>query len=371
MHSRLFFLLLHENNRIMKRESNFEVLRTLAMFFVVVYHCLTHGVGGEYGFSTVRAVSLSNLLFSDFMLVFSSIAVNLYVMISGYFLVSLDFKLSRIVRTWVITCFYMVIITFLFIFLGLKPFSIMTIGKSFFPLSTDAYWFVTQYIGLLILSPFLSIMLGKLTYKQYVGLLIGGAFICLSIIPDFPLGKRFHVAHGNSLFSFTYLFVVAGFIRYHLRQLSMKKLVIIISFVVLITFVYELYIGSHYNISYLIWFDYNGFPFILSVLVFILVKQSIIPDNRLCNVLVQLAPYTFGVYLIHDHLFVREWLWSVFPLTAQCEKWIYPLIIIGICLLIFLSCSLIEAIRKIIFKISKLDSYIARIDNWQFTRIRK
>ena len=86
--------------------------------------------------------------------------------------------------------------------LGLKPFNIVTLGKSLFPLSTDAYWFVTQYIGLLILSPFLVIMLRHLTYRQYIGLLIGGAFVCLAIIPDFPLGKRFHVAHGNSLISF-------------------------------------------------------------------------------------------------------------------------------------------------------------------------
>ena len=83
----------------MKRERQFEVMRTVAMFFIVVYHCLTHGVGGEYDFSIHSPASLSNILFSDFLLVFSSISVNLYVMVSGYFLVDLDFKMSRIVRT--------------------------------------------------------------------------------------------------------------------------------------------------------------------------------------------------------------------------------------------------------------------------------
>lgn len=354
----------------MKRERNFEVLRTLAMFFVVVYHCLTHGIGGEYGFSTIHPASLTNLLFSDFMLVFSSVAVNLYVMISGYFLVDLNFKLSRIVRTWVISCFYLFFITLLFMSLGWKPFNIVTIGKSFFPLSTDAYWFVTQYIGLIILSPFLSIMLKQLTYRQYVGLLIGGAFICLAIIPDFPLGKRFHVAHGNSLFSFAYLFVVAGFIRHHLGRLSIKKLIVAISVVVLMTLACELFVGTHHNITHLIWFDYNGLPFVLSVLIFILIKQVQVPENGLWNGLVKLAPYTFGVYLIHDHLLVREWLWNTISLTSQCEEWIFPLTVIGICLLIFLTCSLIEAIRKKVFEILRLDSLIAKTDNWRFTRIR-
>lgn len=375
MHSHVFFVFLQGESYIslqynMKRESNFEVMRTLAMFFIVVYHCLTHGVGGEYGFSTVQPASLSNLLFSDFMLVFSSIAVNLYVMISGYFLVDLNFKMSRIVRTWVISCFYLFIITVLFISLGFEPFNIVIIGKSFFPLSTDAYWFVTQYIGLLILSPFLSVMLKQLSYRQYVGLLIGGAFICLAIIPDFPLGKRFHVAHGNSLFSFAYLFVVAGFIRHHLEQLPMKKLLAAITVVVLITLAYELFAGTQQNTSHLVWLDYNSLPFILSVLVFILVKQIQVPDNGLWNGLVKLAPYTFGVYLIHDHLLVREWLWNTISLTSQCEEWVFPLIVIGICLLIFLTCSLMESIRKKVFEISGLDSIIAKTDNWRFTRIR-
>ena len=137
----------------MKRETNFEVLRTVAMFFIVVYHCLTHGVGDGYGFNTDSPVTLSNVLFSDFMLVFSSIAVNLYVMISGYFLVDLDFKPSRIVRTWFNACFYSSIITVLFMALAIEPFNAISVGKSLFPISSDAYWFVTQFLGLLIHLP--------------------------------------------------------------------------------------------------------------------------------------------------------------------------------------------------------------------------
>jgi len=375
LHSYVFFVFLQGESYIslqykMERERNFEVLRTLAMFFIVVYHCLTHGVGEEYGFSNVHPASLSNLLFSDFLLVLSSVAVNLYVMISGYFLIDLNFKMSRIVRTWVISCFYLFFISALFMSLDIIPFNIVTIGKSFFPISTDAYWFVTQYIGLLILSPFLSIMLKQLTFRQYIGLLIGGAFICLAIIPDFPLGKRFYVAHGNSLLCFVYLFVVAGFIRHHLKQQPMKKLVTVMSVVVLITLACELIVGTHHHISHLVWFDYNGLPFILSVLIFILVKQVQVPNTILWNSLVRLAPYTFGVYLIHDHLLVRGWLWSTFSLTPQCEEWVFPLVVIGICLLIFLICSLIEVIRKKVFEILRFDSLIAKTDNWHFTRIR-
>lgn len=348
----------------MKRERQFEVMRTVAMFFIVVYHCLTHGFGGEYGFSTHSPVSLFNILFSDFLLVFSSISVNLYVMVSGYFLADLDFKMSRIVRTWVQACFYSCVITIIMMSLGLVPFSVFGIGKSLFPLSTDAYWFVTQFIGLMILSPFLAMLVRNMSYKQYVGLLLGGAFICLAIIPDFPLGKRFHVAHGNSVWSFAYLFLMAGFIRHHLQKISRGWLLFAIIIVTILTISCEFYFGYHKGYASLVWFDYNGLPFILSVLVFVFVRQIQIPESGFWNALVKLAPYSFGVYLIHDQLMVRGWLWSHVPVVSFCDQWIYPIVVLGICMLIFLSCALVDSIRKKLFAVLGIDKLIAKTDRW-------
>lgn len=350
----------------MKRERQFEVMRTVAMFFIVVYHCLTHGMGSDV-FSTHSPVSMTNILFSDFLLVFSSISVNLYVMVSGYFLADLEFKLSRVVRTWVQACFYSCVITILMMSLGLAPFSIVSLGKSFFPLSTDAYWFVTQFIGLMILSPFLALLVRQLSYKQFVWLLIGGAFICLAIIPDFPLGKRYHVAHGNSVWSFAYLFMIAGFIRHHLQKISKAKLLTAIVLVTILTMACEFYFGYHHEFVTLYWFNYNGLPFILSVLVFVLVRQIRVPELGFWNVLVKLAPYSFGVYLIHDQLMVREWLWSSIPLTSFCDQLVYPLVVLGLCVLIFISCAFVDAFRKILFAWLGIDKLILKVDRWSFT----
>lgn len=350
----------------MKREPNFEVMRTVAMFFIVVYHCLTHSVGDGYGFSVSNPTTLSNLLFSDFLLVFSSIAVNLYVMVSGYFLVDLSFKASRIVRTWTYTCFYSCAITIVFMLLQLEPFSIVTLGKSFFPISTDAYWFVTQYIGLLILSPFLAILVRQLTYKQYLWLLIGGAFMCLAIIPDFPLGKRFHVAHGNSVWSFAYLFLIAGFIKHYLKRISMGRLLVAASFLTFLTMGCEIFFGYQNDSVFLFWFNYNGLPFLLSVIVFIIVRQMQISDSGLWKPLVKLAPYTFGVYLIHDHLAVRGWLWSSISLSSVCNQWIYPFVVVGLCCLIFIAAAFLDGLRKKLFTFLGIDRLISKVDRWSF-----
>ena len=350
----------------MKREGNFEVLRTVAMFFIVFYHCLTHGVGDGYGFNSSHPVSLINGLFSDLILVFSSIAVNLYVMISGYFLVDREFKLSRIVRTWTNACFYSCVITVVFMSFQFTPLSIVSLGKSFFPISTDAYWFVTQYIGLLIISPFLVLIVRQLSYHQYIYLLVAGAFLCLSVIPDFPLAKRFHVAHGNSIWSFAYLFVVAGFIKLHLKKLPMISILLTILMLTLLAFSCEVIGGYDKGFIHLYWLNYNGLVLILSVAVFIFVRQLKVSDSGFWNVFVKAAPYTFGVYLIHDHLLVREWLWSSASLHSYCDKAFYPIFVVGMCVIIFVVCSMIEVVRKKIFSLLRIDKLISKTDRWAF-----
>ena len=116
----------------------------------------------------------------------------------------------------------------------------------------------------------------------------------------------------------------------------------------------------------LYWLNYNSLPIILSVALFILIRQLRVPHYRFWNLLVKFAPYTFGVYLIHDHLTVRQWLWTTVSLPSYCDNLFFPLIVIGLCVVIFVICALLDIIRKKLFTLFGIDDLIIRVDRWSF-----
>lgn len=343
----------------MKRDCNFEVLRTISMFLIVVYHFCTHGIGSSYLFNCHDSISVFNLLFCDTLLVLSSICVNLFILISGFFLLYAEFKFSRIIRTWFLTCFYSFFLTLVFYLFSSRSVNLVSLIKSCFPLSTDYYWFVTQYIGLLLLSPFLGMLARIINRQQYIFLLIICGFICLSLVPDFPLGKRFHVAHGNSLQFFSFLFLIAGYIRRFVEQVSVLFIAKSIVVVIIVILLWSIYLGR----NHLFWLDYNSLPVILSVLVFILFKQVEVESFCLTRPLVKIAPYTFSVYLIHDHLIIRDWLWSLLHLQTICDKLYFPVIVFVVCASIFFVGICVDWIRKRLFDVCGINNLILRIDN--------
>ena len=142
----------------------------------------------------------------------------------------------------------------------------------------------------------------------------------------------------------------------------MSKLLVSFIIVTLITMAVEIYDGSTNGALHLCWLDYNGLPFVLSVIVFVIVKQTQFSNNWFVNMLVKAAPYTFGVYLIHDHLMVRDWLWTKVGLSFLCNQWSYPLVVIGLCVLIFLIGVLVDSFRKRLFDLLKVNTYMTKLD---------
>lgn len=89
----------------MERQSNLELLRIFSMFLIVMHHFSVHG-----GIPLVlENQSISpNLVLGQFFYCFGKVGVNLFVMITGYFLITRLGRLSSFLKLVITTFFYSV-----------------------------------------------------------------------------------------------------------------------------------------------------------------------------------------------------------------------------------------------------------------------
>lgn len=142
------------------RESNFELLRIICMILIVVFHFSVHG-----GYYSESAGTLPfNSVIIDLFGLGGRLGVNIFVLISGYFLINSKFKPKKLLSLFIQVWFFSISIYLIFLISGGISFTWGSFLCNIFPVVTSQYWFITTYIGLYLLSPFINKLLKK-TYK--------------------------------------------------------------------------------------------------------------------------------------------------------------------------------------------------------------
>ena len=357
--------ILQEKDSRKKRLPNFEVLRTLAMLMVVIVHFHLHGLGYITGpVINTSSIGLFNFLTYQFVVIICTVCVNIFVLLSCYFLIGKPFNYARLIKLWVQVVFYAVAIALIAHVIHPEHHGWREVLNGFTPIRSNVYWFVASYVGLVLLAPFLSKTTLSLTRSQYRKFLCVLVLLGCNVVMDFPWGESMGVIGGYSLIWFIVLFFVAGYLRRF--DLNIRPSRILLCFIVLVLLVWgydaaRVLIGHfafhqevHHRVMY-----YNGIPFFLSVLLFAWFKSLSIKRNIITNSLIGLAPYVFGVYLIHDNPIVREYLWSrIVDLKSLVDSpfllIVMPLVTIGI----FLFCAGVDYLRRQLFIMLSVDSAI-------------
>lgn len=335
------------------RSVNIELLRVLCMFLIVVLHYLYHGRDIQKFNFDMHSINDSLMyLILESLWILALTAVNCYIMITGYFLVEKgNIRWNGIIRTIIQTQFYAVVIFCIFALVN-QDFSFASLKNVLLPIHSDYYWFVTSYIGLLFIAPFLSILASSINKRQYQYLLI----ILFVLNFEFLYGTVY--SNQRSLLWFTCLYFIAGYLKLYGTPkflIKYKGLTLVVMWIFLIL------LASMYNS--LTWpmfkmkgSDYNGPIFFLSFTLFIYFVNT---DFRRGLLLAKLAPYAFGVYLIHDNPMVRKVLWEyVISDSIKLPIFIHCLLV---SVIIFLTCVIIDFIRTQLFRAIKFDEIMDKI----------
>lgn len=294
------------------RMANLELLRCIAMMMVVALHYLSKG--GLLG--DLTAGNLSPVGFTAWIPeVFCIVAVNVYMLISGYFLCTSAFKPSRLIQLWLQVWVYSAGIGLLAVFTGILPAGEVDTHyflSILFPISMGHYWFMTAYVYLYLFLPLIGMAVRRMTKKQMQMALAGllGIFCVLKSVLPFRLEMD---GQGYDCIWYLCVFLAAAYIRrFGLPCLEKRRrsvcLYVIGCLAVLaeVLCMQQVYLKTgSMGLIMKIATEYNHiFPFTAAVGLFMAFLSLRVSEGP-SKIINRIAPYTLGVYLLHENLGVR------------------------------------------------------------------
>lgn len=232
------------NEKVLKtpkiRQSNIELLRVVAMFFVLIVHAdfLTYGIPNQELLETSPFFAKSQLFWEAF----GISCVNIFIMISGWF--GIKFKLKGLFNLLFQVLFsYNVVYLFGLITGNIEP----GIG-TYLNATLRWNWFIPTYFLLYFFSPLLNYIVEKLPKPWFTALII--LLIVVQSILSWGLNLFDIFNNGLNVVFFIVLYLLARYLRlYGGRLLELPKYVYIISALVCVGIItvhgyYEAQLGA-------------------------------------------------------------------------------------------------------------------------------
>ena len=351
---------------VKERNSNFEFLRIIMMLLIVFHHSIVHGIIPQ---GPKLIINLNKIWIHDFICscfaMFGKMAVDVFVMISGFFLVKSCFNykkmFSKILRLVAQVYFYSLLIFSIASHWHWIPIKTMDVLAAIFPFFYNTYWFAIDYLLLYLVYPYINILINNLTQKQHFNLILT-LILSFTIVPVFV--PSIVTEHTIELFIlFVIFYIIGGYIRlYPIKNASFDKkigaFVFFITILVTILLIFlNIYLGQYTeNISFMhesfnIDDQYSFLTLIMAVSLMYWGKNWRPHTSKTINFI---SATTFDVYLIHDNPIMETVLWNnwLHMPTLFTEPALHLiLVVLVVCPIIFIVCSLIGSLRLVIFNL--------------------
>lgn len=346
-----------------KRDTNLDFLRILSMIMVLLLHYFGKG-------QLLESKNVDEISYIIFYILESLaiVAVNCYVFISGYYLVKSEFKIRKFLKLWGEVVFYSTTIYIVMMMLGIEKFNITNTIKSCFPIITNQYWFITSYLAMYLLFPFLNKLIYAITEKEYRKLIL--IILLLFSVPSlFPSKWLLDKTGGYGIIWFVCLYLIIGYVRLYvsddlINKYKNKYLLIyfLCGIIIATTMLLIQCVSNKVNIKInpekLLLYN-TPLVLIESLALFLYIKTINIKKENINKIILTIAPLTFSVYIIHEHPMIRAVLYKDILHTEICYHNPFAiLIIITSILILFTVCITIEYAReKIVSLINKKIKY--------------
>lgn len=310
------------------RNSNIEILRIISMILIVCSHFSIHGF---------KSNIIYNNIFLDFIYL-GNIGVMIFSIISGYVMFDNKYDRKNMLKIICVTNFYSILMYLIF---NYKNIRLIELIKNLFPIIFNKYWYITYYLILFFIIPYLNIVIKKLNRKENVQLL-GILIIMFYFIPTFTnyfydVSKLIYLIIG---------YLIGATIKKYGFILDFKKIKFILFitiFVILSSIIVFETINLTNHSKYLLGISKLSVLIISICLFYIFISKKSFSNKTINNI----GSMMLSVYIISDNENVRNLLWKkIFYLRNIENIFLFIVYTIFSILAVFGICIIIEIARK-------------------------
>lgn len=367
-----------------KRNFSLDILRIICMCMIITLHFFSYSNVNDF-------IPRYSILFWVKLLIcsVSGVCVNCFILISGYFASKSIFKLSKLFSLVREVFTYSFVIYLIFLSSGVIEFKIKEFFFSFLPSLTRQYWFITTYLGLYILSPFVKAAVERLKKREFLSLLVVGFLLFVVYYNLFFFCDNLNFGGSTGIIWFIYLYLCGMYVNEYMNKNSLSQNLRRYFFILALNigsrvpfFILNIITDKEifYTGSSIFGSVYNSiFVFLQSILFFkIFVDYSVKLSKNIERIISFLSFTSLATYLIHDNNLIRELLWSHLNfsyINSAVELVVTWLVVVFV---IYCISSFIEIFRQKIDnkiwkkeKLQKLDSFFENKANSFLNKIER
>lgn len=363
------------SNALIKKETGrnygLDLLRCIAMIMIVTLHVLSGS-----GLLSKTAVGTAEYEIVWFIEIFCFCAVNCFVILSGYVSLYSEFRISRIILLWLQVAFYNILLTVIMQAVN-GDWNSFYIWRALFPVSSNAYWFFTQYFVLSFLMPFINKLVTSITLKQN-GILVGILLFFFSLLPTLygsPINligrldeNLFLTKRGYSVLWLTIMYICGTFIRRlaeENRLAKVKNRVYLLMFLtsdIMIWIIHYFCVNSKNPASDDFIISYTSPFVVLSAMGMVLLFSKTEFNKTVQKGIAFFSSGAFAVYLIHiNGSIFPEFKKLTTPMLDMKLGVLIPALLFTV-LFVFIVCSTFDAIRRKLVTLLHIDKLCKKAD---------
>lgn len=345
-----------------KREYGLDLLRIISMMGIVATHILIAGDGrGPMYTASPAGVLLQALTF------LSICSVDLFAMLSGYLYAPKPrARFGNLIGLLVNLEAYCVLFTVVLYFLS-SSFLVdaSSVLASLFPMTVGAYWYLTAYICVFLLIPWLNKLIQSMTRRQHAALL-GTLFCLFCLVPTLTGTDYFVIQDGYSPFWLIFCYLLGSYIRLYREEVTRKVPqrwypLFLLGNILAAMACYALVMYGYLPETVFERISTFNSPLCIgnAVILMLMFLDIRITGNRWQQILQTLSGAAFDVYVIHCHnyfydIFIR----GNFDFLAEQTPVAAVLLLSGILIVFYLACTIAYLCRKQIFRLLPIDRFV-------------